>query len=172
MQCLNFCLFGVFEPTEDGKVVVKNPRNCKTNCPACARVCSEVAIIFPKFADDPINGAEVGDEDIDGQKSGVKIADVLKGDIYDKLRQRSKTPRERFAVVKNPDLAQQERCKCSRLANLHKDLNIPDEVIQSMRGSNSCSDTPSEICDCDGSTDSDCDCSDPTDQRGEGSCCE
>jgi NAD-dependent dihydropyrimidine dehydrogenase PreA subunit len=175
-QCLNFCLFGVFAPSEQGKVIVANPQNCKTNCPACARVCPQVAIIFPKFPDAPINGAEVRDEDVDGQKSGVKITDVLKGDIYEKLRQRSKTPRERFAVVKNPDLAEQERCRCSRLARLQQDLNIPDEVIQSIREGNSSSGAPSEICDCDGSTDSDCDCdcdcSDPTDPQGEGCCCE
>ncbi len=175
-QCLNFCLFGVFAPNEQGKVVVKNPQNCKTNCPACARVCPEVAIIFPRFADDPISGAEVRAADIDGQKSGVQITDVLKGDIYDKLRRRSKTPGERFAVVKNPDLAEQERCQCSRLTRLQKDLSIPDEVIQSMSGSHTDSDTRSAKCDCDCSGDSDCasdcDCSDPTGQRGEGCCCE
>jgi len=173
-QCMNFCLFGVFAPNEQGKVIVTNPQNCKTNCPACARVCPKVAIIFPKFPDAPINGAEVRDGDVDGQTSGVQIADVLKGDIYDKLRQRSKTPAGRFAVVKDADPAEMERCKCSRLAKLQKDLSIPDEVIQSMSGSNSCSDTPSEICECDCSGDSDCDCdgSEPTDQRGEGCCCE
>jgi NAD-dependent dihydropyrimidine dehydrogenase PreA subunit len=173
-QCLNFCLFGVFAPTEEGKVVVKNPQNCKTNCPACARVCPEVAIIFPKFPDAPINGAEVRDGDIDGQKSGVQITDTLKGDIYDKLRQRSKSAGERFAVVKDPDLAEQERCKCARLAKLQQDLNIPDEVIQSLHGAKPSSQEPAEGCDCDCSTNSDCDCdcSDPTEPRGEGCCCD
>jgi len=171
-QCLNFCLFGVFAPTEQGRVIVTNPQNCKTNCPACARVCPKVAIIFPKFPDAPINGAEVSDADVDGQKSGVKITDVLKDDIYEKLRQRSKTPGERFSVAKDSHLAEQEQCKCSRLAKLQKDLNIPDEVIQSLSGSNAGMDKPSVVCDCQCSGDSDCDCSDPTDQGGKGCCCE
>jgi len=171
-QCLNFCLFSVFAPTEKGKVIVTNPQNCKTNCPACARVCPKVAIIFPKFPDAPINGAEVRDTDIDGQKSGVKITDAIKGDIYEKLRQRSKTPGERFSVVKDSHLVQQERCMCSRLTKIQKDLNIPDEVIQSLRVSNAGEDKPSEICDCDCSGDSDCDCSDATEEGGKGCCCE
>lgn len=171
-QCLNFCLFGVFASTEQGKVIVTNPQNCKTNCPACARVCPEVAIIFPKFPDAPINGAEVRDTDVDGQKSGVKITDVIKGDIYEKLRQRSKTPGERFSVVKDSHLAQQERCKCSRLTKIQKDLNIPDEVIQLLSVSNAGEDKPSEICDCGCSGDSDCDCSDATEEGGKGCCCE
>ena len=57
-QCLGFCLFGVYGVGSDGKVQVKNPANCKTDCPACARVCPETAIIFPKYANAPINGGE------------------------------------------------------------------------------------------------------------------
>lgn len=169
-QCLNFCLFGVFTLDEQGKVIVKNPQNCKTNCPACARVCPQAAIIFPKFSDSPINGAEVCKEDLDGQMSGVDITEVLKGDIYDKLRQRNKTSNERFVVETDTDTADPEPCACSRSARLREDLNIPDEVIQSISGSN----TPSEACDCDCNctTDSDCDGSGPDKPQGKGCCCE
>lgn len=58
-QCFNFCLFGVYTLTENGRVVVTNPASCKTNCPACARMCPHSAIIFPKCADSPINGDKV-----------------------------------------------------------------------------------------------------------------
>ncbi|MBW8036533.1 MAG: hypothetical protein FVQ79_13130, partial [Planctomycetes bacterium] len=58
-QCLNFCLFGVYALSDDGNVEVVKPVNCKTNCPACARVCPESAIVFPKYADSPINGDAV-----------------------------------------------------------------------------------------------------------------
>ena len=65
--CVDFCPFGVYsvEPLpapSSGtrpKVLVTSPRNCKNECPACARMCPHLAIIFPKFSDAPINGAEV-----------------------------------------------------------------------------------------------------------------
>src|SRR5882672_2371173 len=56
MQCLSFCLFDVYGVSGDGKIQVQNNDNCKTNCPACSRVCPEVAIMFPKYTAGPING--------------------------------------------------------------------------------------------------------------------
>jgi Pyruvate/2-oxoacid:ferredoxin oxidoreductase delta subunit len=56
-QCLQFCLFGVYGTDEGGRVRVVKPEKCKTNCPACARICPHAAIIFPKFAEGgPISG--------------------------------------------------------------------------------------------------------------------
>ncbi|MFA6929820.1 MAG: 4Fe-4S binding protein [Lentisphaeria bacterium] len=55
-KCVDFCMFGVYFKDEY-KVVVGTPENCKTNCPACARMCPAQAIIFPKIAEQPINGA-------------------------------------------------------------------------------------------------------------------
>jgi Pyruvate/2-oxoacid:ferredoxin oxidoreductase delta subunit len=56
-QCLQFCLFGVYGTDEGGLVRVAKPEKCKTNCPACARICPHTAIIFPKFAEGgPISG--------------------------------------------------------------------------------------------------------------------
>ena len=63
-QCQSFCPFGVYTQSDDGKVLVTNPENCKNNCPACARVCPTLAIIFPKLKDSPVNGAEVKPEDL------------------------------------------------------------------------------------------------------------
>src|SRR5688572_7576418 len=56
MQCLSFCLFGVYGADADGHIQVQNQDNCKTNCPACSRVCPEAAIMFPKYKAGPING--------------------------------------------------------------------------------------------------------------------
>ena len=59
MQCLSFCLFDVYGVSADQKIQVQNQSNCKTECPACSRVCPEVAIMFPKYRHSPINGEEI-----------------------------------------------------------------------------------------------------------------
>eukprot|EP01031_Cornospumella_fuschlensis_P053301 gene53301-65102_t len=63
MQCLSFCLFDVYGVSKDNKIQVQNNDNCKTNCPACSRVCPEVAIMFPKYQAGPINGDDVSSID-------------------------------------------------------------------------------------------------------------
>ena len=49
MQCLSFCLFGVYGVDDQQRIQVQNNDNCKTNCPACSRVCPEAAIMFEWF---------------------------------------------------------------------------------------------------------------------------
>ncbi|MCF7817050.1 MAG: ferredoxin family protein [Kiritimatiellales bacterium] len=87
-QCFQFCLFGVYEKDESGRVVVANPQSCKNNCPACARICPEAAIIFPKVGESPINGAEISDED--GLKANIKVNvdEILGDDVYAALTAR------------------------------------------------------------------------------------
>lgn len=112
MQCLSFCLFGVYDVDDDGKLAALNPEKCKTNCPACARVCPDGAIIFPKYASEPINGGEVRQfvQTADVQK--VDIHALIQGDVYEKLKARSKTGKTRFVPsnsAENQQLAQKER---------------------------------------------------------------
>ncbi len=71
-QCLSFCPFDVYSRSEEDKVVVTQPENCKNDCPACARVCPAVAIIFPKLIDSPINGADVDPEDLEKAKGRLE----------------------------------------------------------------------------------------------------
>ena len=54
-KCVDFCMFGVYS-IEDGKVRVTQPASCKTDCPACARICPQNAIMFPKSPEDRLNG--------------------------------------------------------------------------------------------------------------------
>lgn len=55
--CLQFCLFGVYEPDAEGQVRVARPDNCKPGCPACARICPQGAIIFPLCDEPSLAGA-------------------------------------------------------------------------------------------------------------------
>jgi NAD-dependent dihydropyrimidine dehydrogenase PreA subunit len=82
-QCLNFCLFGVYELAQDGKVTVAKPASCKTNCPACAKMCPRSAIIFPKYTDAPINGDMVSDD------SHKNLSEIFSGDIRQAIRDRT-----------------------------------------------------------------------------------
>jgi len=45
--CLEFCSFGVFAETEDGKVAVVEPFKCQVGCSSCVNVCPPRAITFP-----------------------------------------------------------------------------------------------------------------------------
>jgi len=56
-QCMQFCLFGVYELNEDGVVFARHPDNCKDGCPACSRICPRGAIMFPLHEDPAIAGA-------------------------------------------------------------------------------------------------------------------
>ena len=85
-QCANFCLFGVFS-TDDGGVRVATPAACKTNCPACARMCPQAAIIFPHYPTGPINGQEAGGQP-GGGDAAVSLKEALRGDVYQVLRSR------------------------------------------------------------------------------------
>lgn len=130
MQCLSFCLFDVYGVSKEGKIQVQNNDNCKTNCPACSRVCPEVAIMFPKYMHGPINGEAVSTDDVRREKMKVDISALLGGDIYSKLRDRSTAAKSRFSKERSPDKALEERKKC--LVKLAGDGFIPAEVLQNL----------------------------------------
>lgn len=63
MECVDFCLFGVYGVDHGENILVEQPDNCRKGCPACSRVCPENAIIFPQHKAPAIAGAEIaGDE--------------------------------------------------------------------------------------------------------------
>ena len=81
MECIDFCLFGVYGVDQAETILVEQPDNCRKGCPACSRVCPENAIIFPQHKTPAIAGAEVqvGALKIDlsqlfGAPSAVEIA--------------------------------------------------------------------------------------------------
>lgn len=66
MECIDFCLFGVYGIDSFDRILVEAQDNCKKGCPACSRVCPENAIIFPQHKTPAIAGAE-------GEVAGLKI---------------------------------------------------------------------------------------------------
>ncbi|MGH9374214.1 MAG: hypothetical protein ACRD15_22085 [Vicinamibacterales bacterium] len=130
MQCLSFCLFDVYGVSEDKKIQVQNQSNCKTDCPACSRVCPEVAIMFPKYRHGPINGEEVTADDVRREAMKVDISALLGGDIYSLLRDRSAKAKSRFSKERDDDRALKERQNC--LIALKRDLDIPAEVLAAL----------------------------------------
>jgi Pyruvate/2-oxoacid:ferredoxin oxidoreductase delta subunit len=130
MQCLSFCLFDVYGVSNAGKIQVRNQDNCKTDCPACSRVCPEVAIMFPKYRHGPINGDRVSDDDLRREAMKVDISALLGGDIYSLLRDRSAKAKSRFSKERDDERALKERQNC--LLKLQKEMDIPMEVLASL----------------------------------------
>jgi len=129
MQCLSFCLFDVYG-VQDKKIRVLNQSNCKTDCPACSRVCPEVAILFPKYRSGPINGDEINPDDLRREAMKVDISALLGGDIYALLRDRSEKAKSRFSKERDEDRALKERQRC--LVKLQEKLDIPEEVLAAL----------------------------------------
>jgi Pyruvate/2-oxoacid:ferredoxin oxidoreductase delta subunit len=130
MQCLSFCLFDVYGVSADGKIQVRNQDNCKTDCPACSRVCPEVAIMFPKYRHGPINGDQVSVDDMRREAMKVDISALLGGDVYALLRDRSAKAKSRFSKERDDERALKERQNC--LLKLQKEMDIPMEVLASL----------------------------------------
>jgi Pyruvate/2-oxoacid:ferredoxin oxidoreductase delta subunit len=131
-QCMNFCLFGTYGLSDEGRVQVVKPSGCKTNCPACARMCPRQAIIFPKYADSPINGDVVGATPCGcpapgHQPSGQAQGPAPTGDLYDRIRNRS-AGGKRFSTQSGDS----SKRSCPTLDSLKRELNIPDEVLASL----------------------------------------
>jgi Pyruvate/2-oxoacid:ferredoxin oxidoreductase delta subunit len=130
MQCLSFCLFGVYGVDAESHIQVQNNDNCKTNCPACSRVCPEAAIMFPKYKAGPINGDTVSAADLNREKMKIDISALLGGDVYSMLRERSIKAKSRFSKERDSDKALAERQKC--LVKLAAAGDIPAEVLMSL----------------------------------------
>lgn len=122
--CLNFCLFGVYELSEQGRVEVVNPANCKTNCPACANACAHSAIIFPKHGQSPVNGDEVDEAELKA-RAKTKLAELSKVDVYDTIRRRGK----RFSKSSQQDEAGGRN---SIITEIQEKLGIPADVLASL----------------------------------------
>ena len=57
LECIDFCLFGVYGIDAAETIFVEQPDSCRTGCPACSRICPENAIIFPQHKTPSIAGS-------------------------------------------------------------------------------------------------------------------
>jgi Pyruvate/2-oxoacid:ferredoxin oxidoreductase delta subunit len=130
MQCLSFCLFDVYGVSAESKIQVQYQSNCKTDCPACSRVCPEVAIMFPKYRHGPINGEPVKADDVRREAMKVDISALLGGDVYALLRDRSVKAKSRFSKERDDERALKERQTC--LIALQRDFDVPAEVLAAL----------------------------------------
>ena len=73
LECLNFCLFGVFGLDESEQVFVEQPDACRDGCPACSRVCPSHAIIFPQHS----NPAIAGDPEASPEAFHLDVVELL-----------------------------------------------------------------------------------------------
>ena len=64
LECVNYCLFGVYAIGGDARPFVDKPDACRDGCPACARVCPSRAIMFPLYEDRVIAGYEPDSPDL------------------------------------------------------------------------------------------------------------
>lgn len=122
-QCMDFCLFGVYELDSDKLINVKNPENCKDLCPACSRVCPAQAIIFPKHDGSPIDGGP-GEFEMDAQ-----YADMAKEDVYKLLLARRKRLKAHLLKKNQLKLAEEERKKCSEGSKPAFEFNIVETSV-------------------------------------------
>lgn len=91
LECVNFCLFGVY--TIDGQMrpVVQSPDACRDGCPACSRVCPGGAIMFPLHADLAVSGS------LDAQSVAQQVRD------HDMARQAREIRKGFLESVSTPD---------------------------------------------------------------------
>ena len=82
---------------DEATVRVARPSHCKTNCPACARVCPEAAIVFPKYSVAPFNG-----EPVPEGFRGPAGLDQLARDPYAALRGRERFSTDAAAALDIP----------------------------------------------------------------------
>lgn len=114
-QCLNFCLFGVYEEDHAGRVTVAHPEQCKNQCPACARICPDVAIMFPKLPPEeaPLDGAAVTDEIEQTTRVQKDMTTLLGDDVYAALEARKQKRQQRLLKREAREKAERERQHCA-----------------------------------------------------------
>ena len=99
-----------------GKWEVAHPEQCKTNCPACARICPEVAIMFPKLAESPLNGDAITVENTLGSRVRLDPEQAVGEDVYAQLAERRRRMKRILLRKQAREQACLERSACCETA--------------------------------------------------------
>jgi NAD-dependent dihydropyrimidine dehydrogenase PreA subunit len=117
MECLDFCLFGVYGVDQKEMLRVVSPNQCRQDCPACARVCPVGAIVFPKHRANPaIAGADAAPD-----KRGAKLD--LSG-IFGKPKGVQEATQERAEALAKSGTTPAKGEKAEQLSREFDKLNI------------------------------------------------
>jgi NAD-dependent dihydropyrimidine dehydrogenase PreA subunit len=112
LECLNFCLFGVFGRDAAEQIFVEQPDACRDGCPACSRVCPSRAIMFPQHNNPAIAGDPEAPDDafhfdvvqLLGTTSAAELAAAERDHALSEKAQAKKSPTKEPA--RNDDLDQ------------------------------------------------------------------
>ena len=107
-RCVEYCLFGVYGLSPEGRVMVQTPASCKTGCPACARMCPQKAIVFPKCPEIPIDGSEIPesqDLQVSAAPANGELRQALKGRYGSRAKRLLKQDlvRSRLEIPEGPE---------------------------------------------------------------------
>lgn len=126
MECIDFCLFGVYGLDRSDAILVEQPDNCRKGCPACSRVCPESAIIFPQHKTPAIAG-DLGDT------SGSKIdLSALFGAPDDPADSLDLASRERGEQLRLADDEADRHSSADRHGQEHESRDELDDLIDQL----------------------------------------
>jgi len=94
LECLNFCLFGVYSVDTANAILIEQPDACRPGCPACSRICPQGAIMFPQhkepaIAGDPEASLKELKLDLSQLFGGASPADLAAGERQRALREQA-----------------------------------------------------------------------------------
>lgn len=129
LECLNFCLFGVFELDESAQILVEQPDACRDGCPACSRVCPSHAIMFPHcnnpaIAGDPEASAEAFSLDLVQLAGTARAAELAAAERARALAEKARAEKAQAQE------AQPEQADPDKLAEKDELDQLVDELDQ------------------------------------------
>jgi len=122
MECIDFCLFGVYGIDNVETILVEQPDNCRKGCPACSRVCPENAIIFPQHKTPVIAGSA----QVDAGSLKIDLSKLFGGDTGETPEEAAARERDEQLVMAGREAVGMSVGMPKRQAN--KDAREKDEL--------------------------------------------